>query len=854
MTLVKHPRSGRATARATCGLSALLATLLGGGLVNHPHARAQERVRVVGCGTTSCATAVNLSEPTRLGGPGTDPKFANFAARAGDRSTPRGIPVATGCDDGTTIDLLIVYTATARAAAGGTAAINNLITAAVADANLAFNNSEIDTFLNVVHRAEVAYAETGDSTQDGAALLAGTGALAAAHTLRDQFSADLVGLWVDVLEVGGRVFAPTNPSGKSGYFEMRWDNWDLYTLAHEIGHNLGCAHDPPNAFNDAYFPYSYGYNDPLDEWHTIMAVFQANPTIPYFSNPDVTYFGRPTGTTLADNARTINQTRHIVANYRVLPVFGLPPVLRVNAGAPPGGDGLTWGTALNDLHHAICQAVRSRGDVLEIWVAQGVYHADLSEGLRQLSFRLQNNLALYGGFIGNETVVTQRNPALNPTVLSGDIGLPGDASDNSMHVVVAEDVDATAILDGFIVQDGNANTESVFFNPRGGGMRVLDASPTLSNLRFEDNTAGQLGGGMYCDTGSPAVSDCAFVNNAADPDNFPGGGAMANVNASAPEVANTLFDGNFAGYVGGAVVNYDSPAVFTSCRFIGNLSAYGGAVENSANSTASYINCGFHGNVADFHGGAFDIIASNPLIAGCVFTGNIAISNYGGAMTTFAASSPTVVNCTMAFNDGGSTGGAIANDSDGPAVTSCILWGNTADFGNSEERQIWNFAGQTYIDYSIVEGWSGALGGAGNSGNDPRFTDPAGRDDVPGTADDDVRLMPGSGGIDAGDTSAVPIELTADFSGGPRRVDIPLIADTGVGPAPVVDIGAHEFAPAQCQSGDLNGDGLLTPLDVPPFAASLVGAPPESCTADLNNDGWSDALDVQLFTTLLLAP
>lgn len=767
---------------------------------------------------------------------------------------PRGVPVPTGCDDGTVIDLLIVYTTEARIAAGGTAAIVALINFAVADTNLAFTNSQINTSIFLVHTAEVAYTETGNSLVDGPLLLAGDGALAPAHTLREFYGADLVGLWVNNLEVGGRVFAPTNPSGKAGFHEMRWDNWDLHTMAHEIGHNLGCAHDLPNSFDDAYFPYSYGYVDPLDQWHTVMAVFQPNPTIPHFSNPNVNYDGRPTGDAFADNALTINQTRHIVANYRVSPVFGLPSVLRVNAAASPGGNGTTWATAFNDLQDALCQAARSRGDVQEIWVAQGTYKPDLGSELRQLSFRLQNGVALYGGFFGNETLRSQRDPIAYPTILSGDVGLIGDSSDNTMHVVVAEDVDATAVLDGFVIRNGNADAESVFFFIRGGGMRVLYAGPTIENCRFEHNAAGQNGGAIYCEAADPIISFCTFTKNLADPDFFPGGGAMTNMYGSAPQVSDCTFSLNLAGYVGGAIANYDSPAVFTRCTFACNQSAFGGAVENGPGSSASFINCGFHGNIADIHGGAFDIIASDPLIAGCVFTGNIALANYGGAMTTFANSSPTIVNCTMVANDGGAVGGAIANDSDGPTVTNCILWDNVADFGTTEAQQIWNFAGQTYVDSTILQGWTGAMGGLGNNGLDPRFIDPVGRDGFLASPDDDVRLLPGSPAIDSGDNTALPVELVSDFGGLSRRVDIPAIPDTGVGPSPVVDRGAHEFTPSQCQSGDFDGDGLVTPADISLFVQAVLTAPPGSCIGDLNNDGFHDALDAQRFAEVLVAP
>jgi hypothetical protein len=81
--------------------------------------------------------------------------------------------------------------------------------------------------------------------------------------------------------------------------------------------------------------------------------------------------------------------------------------------------------------------------------------------------------------------------------------------------------------------------------------------------------------------------------------------------------------------------------------------------------------------------------------------------------------------------------------------------------------------------------FSGTVVSGGHSiSGDPQFVD---------TATGNFRPRLTSPLIDAGDTSALPPDLTADLDGKPRREDVPGVPDTGVGPAPVVDIGAYEY-------------------------------------------------------------
>ena len=84
----------------------------------------------------------------------------------------------------------------------------------------------------------------------------------------------------------------------------------------------------------------------------------------------------------------------------------------------------------------------------------------------------------------------------NVTILSGDIGVADDNSDNSYHVIVGSNTNNSAVLDGFTVTGGNADGSSINPQGRGGGMLNVGGDPTLSNIIFSNNSA-TFGGGMF---------------------------------------------------------------------------------------------------------------------------------------------------------------------------------------------------------------------------------------------------------------------------------------------------------------------------------------------------------------------
>ncbi|MEK7255964.1 MAG: hypothetical protein AAB316_14530 [Bacteroidota bacterium] len=98
----------------------------------------------------------------------------------------------------------------------------------------------------------------------------------------------------------------------------------------------------------------------------------------------------------------------------------------------------------------------------QIWVAAGTYlpTKDIIGNAapadpRDKTFFLDEDLLFYGGFNGTETLLSQRNFITNVTILSGDLGSPGDL-DNAFHVLYFDHRSAAMLLDGFTVRDGNA--------------------------------------------------------------------------------------------------------------------------------------------------------------------------------------------------------------------------------------------------------------------------------------------------------------------------------------------------------------------------------------------------------------
>jgi hypothetical protein len=224
------------------------------------------------------------------------------------------------------------------------------------------------------------------------------------------------------------------------------------------------------------------------------------------------------------------------------------------------GTGLSWTDAFTDLHDAL--AVAQKGD--EIWVAQGTYYPSLT-GNRSARFVLLSGVRLYGGFRGTELDLSERDWEAHPTVIDGDIGIPGDSTDNTRTLLYLPWPDSSTVVDGLVFRNGVAN--DTLLTPRsigncGGALFIQGingaAYANIRNCVFQRNTAIYCGGAVYIHgaaTGSvaPAFVNCRFEGNRAV--DGPGG-AIHRYGSSLLDridIIKCVFHRNVARHLGGAV-------------------------------------------------------------------------------------------------------------------------------------------------------------------------------------------------------------------------------------------------------------------------------------------------------------
>ncbi len=562
-------------------------------------------------------------------------------------------------------------------------------------------------------------------------------------------------------------------------------------------------------------------------------------------------------------------------------------VLFVDASRITGAnDGSSWQNAYQG-SLGLQAALLSAHDAAQIWVARGRYLPAPPGGSRTESFMLKSGVALYGGFAGAESFLAQRDPTANPTLLSGDLNnndTPnfGNTIDNSRHVVRAIGVDATSVLDGFVIRDGYANGDPVPRNNWGANLFLEGGAPVIRDCVITKGYSSNAGGGAALDACSATFDRCLFSANQCQ--SF--GGGLVDFNAGSPLITNCRFEANVGGsgtgvYVGPYFVNgqIGGNASVRDCVFINNEGRIGAASGIGMfidRCPVQVVRCQFIQNTTDAGGGGLFLSGTASQIVSCDFVRNEAPGDGGGAVFVSGASatasfancrfignngafnvnggSAVAVNCTIAnnsFNTPPFQGWPAVNCGGQIVLRNCVVWGN-ANINHAGLAGVLSGFGIT-ADYCCIQSWDGSRPGVGSFAADPFFVAPLGPDGQLGTLDDDVRLQVGSPCAEAGIDLLLPPD-SADLDDDGNTAE-PLPSDLDSRPRIMkchVDLGAFEIAAGEPGSGDMTGDGVVALSDVEPFVAALLTAAPD-CIPDVNADGHVDGLDIAVFVGRLLA-
>ncbi|MCC6410954.1 MAG: T9SS type A sorting domain-containing protein [Saprospiraceae bacterium] len=279
--------------------------------------------------------------------------------------------------------------------------------------------------------------------------------------------------------------------------------------------------------------------------------------------------------------------------FLLLASFPLFSQTRIYVSANAGGanTGVSWADAYTNLQTALQLA--QAGD--SVWVAEGTYFPTDSTD-RAIAFEPKSGVRLYGGFAGTEMDLSERDWVAHPTVLSGDIGVNGDSTDNAYTIMYLENPDTGTVVDGFVFRYGNAdNLDNTIpsLGPQkcGGAMYIMGqdgwAYPDVQNCIFEYNYAHNNGGAVY-------------VNG-------------LGLGSVAPRFLNCTFRDNKARLDGGGIYRYGSSWIerfpdFGDCIFVGNHAQRRGGgmyvLDRERTDTINWLNCLFEKNSANLQGGA----------------------------------------------------------------------------------------------------------------------------------------------------------------------------------------------------------------------------------------------------------
>ncbi len=398
------------------------------------------------------------------------------------------------------------------------------------------------------------------------------------------------------------------------------------------------------------------------------------------------------------------------------------------------------------------------------------------------------DLQILGGW---DASYTTRDPIGNPSILQAEGGRP------ALRVRVG--VGPGTVIDGFRITGGVA--EQVSLAPvtgfYGGGARIEDSDLTLRNLIFESNRAGNAtdmgggggiailncspslenveitgntgyrGAGLYIFNGSPQIDGLNVHDNISHPGGTnqpPDGGGVYIVDSPSTTVpgtvtiSNATISGHTVAGQGGGIFISNSALVLDQVEISGNTASEGGGGLHADNTPVTATNLEVLNNTVDGankNGGGLELLDSSLDLDGGIISGNSAVLIGGGFVVTGGASvqirsvfvtgnSTTIIgsggslsgvpsflleNNTVADNDGASFGanGLYLTSSTGTLANNIFAFNGGVGSGNADGVSCGG--GSITFDCNLfyantlghVDGCDDPIGSSGNVDADPLF-------------------------------------------------------------------------------------------------------------------------------------
>jgi hypothetical protein len=371
-----------------------------------------------------------------------------------------------------------------------------------------------------------------------------------------------------------------------------------------------------------------------------------------------------------------------------------------------------------------------------------------------------------------------------------------DGGQNGSVVTFDSGETMSSRLNGVAIQNGYASYDGSYNSGRGGGIRIMNSSPTVTGNVISNNSA-LCGMGIYIDGGSPVIKNNTISNNT-QPSNDGGcGGGGIETTGTTTSPSSPLIDSNVitnnnlnpgGGGFGGGIYVYDFSQPTIRNNVIKSNTAYnGGGIALSSLLGTVVVQNLIANNTSLYTGAGLYVTGSNINIANNTIVGNLNSSGifvWSNAPQTITVSNNIVV------------------------AASSQLYAITCAPGLNALSPVFSRNDAYYV------GWSGVCDYTASPGNisaDPLFVNSA----------SDFHLQPNSPAIDAGTNAAANLPQT-DFAGNPR------ILDGNNDCVGTVDMGAYELQRAANVSFSTN---LLS------FGNQVIGTSSSAQQATLTNSG-----------------